>query len=86
MAFTLQSPSHIDGIGAVFDGFEQMNNIHPAGAGHLNDLDAGTVAQPHGTGQITRCVCAILAAIGDNLGFKGCTHSGMFLSDLLLNC
>jgi hypothetical protein len=80
MTFTLQSPGHIDGIGAVFDGSQEMQNIHPAGAGHLDDFNAGGIIQPHGTSQIAGCVSTILAAEGDNLGLKGRTHSRLFLS------
>jgi hypothetical protein len=80
MTFTLQSASHIDGIGAVLDGPQQVQNVDPTGTGYLDHFYIGRITEPHGTRQIAGCVCAVLAAEGDDLRLEGCIHGNIFLS------
>jgi len=74
MAFTLQSAGHVDGVSATLDGTQQMQNIDSPGTRHLHHLHIRRITQTHGPGQIAGCISAVLAAIGDDLGFKGCIH------------
>lgn len=43
MTFTLQSPRDIDPVCAVFNRLEQVDDIHPARAGHMDYLDVAGV-------------------------------------------
>jgi hypothetical protein len=87
MAFAFQSPRHIDGIRAAFDGPQHVYDIHPTAARHLNDFHVGRITQTHGTGQISSRISAILAAERDDLGSKTFTHLGFLslLRNLTLN-
>ena len=51
--------NHIDTIGAILYGFEQVKDIHPAGAGHIDDLDVTRVVQSHGTCQVRSRVSSV---------------------------
>ena len=74
MTFTFQSAGHIDGVGTAFDGPQQVDDINPPAARHLDHFDIGRVIQAHGAGQIPGRVSAIFAAIGNDLGFETFTH------------
>ena len=79
MAFSLQSPRHIDGVCPAFYGPQQVDNVDSPAARHLDDFDIGRVVQAHGAGQIPGRICAVFAAIGNDLGFETFTHL-LFLS------
>ena len=55
MAGPFEAADAIHAIGAFLYGPQQVQDIHAAGAGHLNHLDVGRIVQPHGTGQIAGC-------------------------------
>jgi hypothetical protein len=74
MAFTLQSAGHVYAVSAVLEGSQQVENIHPAAARHLNDLDIAWIIQAHGSGQICSGVCTVLAAVSQDLRFKAFVH------------
>jgi hypothetical protein len=74
MTFTFQSPGHVYAVGTTFKSREQMEDVHPTAARHLNHLHIGWVTQTHGPGQVGGCIRTILAAVRQNLGFKGIIH------------
>jgi hypothetical protein len=43
MTFAFQSPRHIDGIGTVFYGPEQVYDVDSAAAGYLHNFDIGGI-------------------------------------------
>jgi hypothetical protein len=53
MTFTLQSAGHVDGIGAVLDGPQQVQDVHPAGTGTCTTLTFGGYVEAHGPGQVS---------------------------------
>jgi hypothetical protein len=75
MAFTLQSAGHIDTVGALLHGLQQVHDVHSSGAGHLNHLDAGWIGESHGTGQIRCSIRTVAATKGQNLRFKVIGHN-----------
>jgi hypothetical protein len=79
MTFTFQSPRDIYGVGTAFDRLEQMYDIDPPAARHLDHLDVGGIVQPHGTGQITGSISAVLATKSNHLRFKTRRHHHSFL-------
>jgi hypothetical protein len=70
MTFPFHASGHVYGIRAVFNRLQQMNDVHPSGAGHLDDLDVAGIGESHGTCQVRSGVRSVLAAIGKNLGFE----------------
>ena len=81
MAFALQAAGHEDRVGAGLKGLEQVDDVHPAGAGHHDDLDVRGVLQTHRTCQVRGAVCSEAAAKSDDLGSKFASHySSPFLN------
>ncbi len=52
VAVTFHAAHHDDPVGPIFKGLEQVDDIHLAGAGDLNDPDIGRVLQSHRTCQV----------------------------------
>jgi hypothetical protein len=43
MAFSFQSPGHINSVGAILYSPQEIKNVHSTGAGYLNHLDIGRI-------------------------------------------
>jgi hypothetical protein len=56
------------------EGFEQVQNVHPAGAGHQHDLHGRGILQAHGARQISPGVGTPTAADAQDLGIVFLTH------------
>jgi hypothetical protein len=83
MAFSFQSPGHVNSIGPIFYGPQEIKNVHSTCAWHLNHLDIGRIGKAHGTRQIRGCISTVITAVGNNLWFKYFVH---FLSSGSKKC
>jgi hypothetical protein len=81
MTFTFQSTGHVYAVGTALEGGQQVEDVHPAAARHLNHLDIAWIIQAHGSGQVGSCIRTVLAAVRQDLGFKGFIHG---LSPMML--
>jgi hypothetical protein len=68
MAVAGQSPSCHNPVNAPLKGVQHLDDVEPAGAGHLDDPQGGRVLHPQRTRQISRSIGAMATAKGHNLG------------------
>jgi hypothetical protein len=50
MTVTLQSTRDESGVDSFFEGSQQMQSVHPAGARHFDDLDRGRILEAQAPG------------------------------------
>ena len=80
MTFALQSTGHHHPVGASLERAQHLQHVEFAGAGQLDDLDRGRILKPHRAGQVGGGVGAVMAAEGDDVGFKAILVQGSSLS------
>jgi hypothetical protein len=68
MAVAGQSPGRHNPVDASLEGVQHLDDVEPAGAGHLDDSEGGRVLHSQRAGQISRSIGAMATAKSHNLG------------------
>jgi hypothetical protein len=74
MTITQETTGDKNPVGPTFKGVQNMQHIHPAGAGHLDNTDIGRILETHGPSQVSGGIRTPLAAENDNFWFKNIWH------------
>jgi hypothetical protein len=70
MAITGQSTGDHHAVGAVFEGTQDVDEIHPPGAKNFDDLDRWRVLYAKAASEISGVVGAMAATKGNDVGLK----------------
>ena len=80
MTIALHAAHHDDPVGPVFKGLQQVDDVHLAGAGDLDDPHVGRVLQSHRTCQVRGGIRSVMAAKPDDFRLKRFHHWAPLIS------
>ena len=70
VAVAVQASGHVNAVGALFKGLQDVDRVHLARTGNPDDLDVGRIAEPLAAGHVRRGIRAVVATKRHDHGSK----------------